>query len=177
MATASVRTMIVGVLGSVLLAGACTTTPADRGSLEYVPPPGEARAIVDVVHGLFDAMAAKDEEGMRSAFTDDALLLAPAPAGAAAAFRTVDVEQFVQAITSVPDRVVERMWDPEVRRDGDIATLWAPYDLYVGERFIHCGVDAISLVREAEGWRIAFVSYTAVPDQEVCPDHPDGPPL
>ena len=25
----------------------------------------------------------------------------------------------------------ERMWDPEVRIDGPVATLWAPYDFYI----------------------------------------------
>lgn len=172
-----VRTVLTGALLSALLVGGCATAVEDRGTLGHVPPPGEAQAILDVIHVLFDAMASKDGNAIRSVFTEDALLMAPAPAGSTEAFRTVDVEQFVQAITSVPDRVLERMWDPEVRQNGEIATVWAPYDLYVGERFIHCGIDAFSLVREAEGWRIAFVSYTAFPDREGCPEHPEGPPF
>lgn len=171
-----VRTVILGALLSVVVGG-CATAAEERGVLEKVPPPGEARAIVDVIQQLFDAMAEKDADGIRAAFTDDALLLAPAPAGSAQMFGTVDVDQFVQAIASAPDRVLERMWDPEVFQDGEIATVWAPYDLHLGDRFIHCGTDAFSLVREDDRWRIAFVAYTAYPDPEGCPEHPDGPPL
>src|SRR5256885_3716182 len=39
----------------------------------------------------------------------------------------------------------ERMWNPEVRIDGGIATLWTPYDFHVGPRFSHCGYDAFQL--------------------------------
>lgn len=172
-----VRAVLAGMVLAALAAGGCATAGEDRGVLDAVPPPGEARLILDVIHGLFDAMAEKDAQGMRRAFTDDALLLAPAPAGAAQAFRTVDVEQFVQAILSAPGRVLERLWDPEVRQNGDVATVWAPYDVYLGDRFIHCGIDAFNMVRQGDAWRIAFISYTTYPDREACPEHPDGPPF
>ena len=56
---------------------------------------------------------------------------------------------------------VERMWNPEVRIDGDLATLWAPYDLHYGGEFSHCGIDAFQLVRgEDRRWRIVSVAYT-----------------
>ena len=177
MGRAGVRAVFSGIVLGGLLIGGCATSAEDRGVLEQVPPPGEAREILDVVHALFDAMAEKDAGTIRAVFTPDALLLAPAPEGSARAFRTVDVEQFVQVITSTPDRVLERMWDPEVYQNGNIATVWASYDLYLGERFIHCGIDAFSLVREADRWRIAFITYTAYADREECPDHPEGPPF
>lgn len=177
MGRARVRRVTLGVLLGVLAGAGCATTPEAGGEPETVPPPGEARAIVDVIQRLFDAMASKDGDGIRQVFTDGALLMAPAPAGSAGAFRTVDVEEFVQAIASAPDRVLERMWDPEVLRDGEIATVWAPYDVHLGDRFLHCGTDAFTLAREDGRWRIAFVAYTAYPDRERCPEHPDGPPL
>jgi hypothetical protein len=47
--------------------------------------------------------------------------------------------------------VDERLRNPVIRVDGALASVWIEYSLYVGERFVHCGVDAFHLVRTAEG--------------------------
>ena len=52
--------------------------------------------------------------------------------------------------------------------------VWAPYDFHVNGAFSHCGVDVFSLVRTAEGWRIAAVAYTV--EREGCAPSPLGPP-
>lgn len=52
------------------------------------------------------------------------------------------------------------MWDAEVEVSGDLATLWAPYDFHIGERFSHCGFDAFHFVRQDGAWRIAALTYT-----------------
>ena len=71
--------------------------------------------------------------------------------------------------------MIERMWDPEVRIDGPVATLWAPYDFYSGTEFNHCGTDAFQLAKSPRGWKVVLISYTVrmPPD---CDTHPDGPP-
>lgn len=71
------------------------------------------------------------------------------------------------------DVMVERMWDPTVQVHGAIATLWAPYDFYVNHTFSHCGVNAVQLIRSAEGWRVANWIWTVEP--EGCAPSPLGP--
>ena len=70
------------------------------------------------------------------------------------------MDQFLASIAKPGDTLYERMWDPEVRVDGDIAALWAPYDFRIGERFSHCGHDAFHLVRQDGRWRISAIAYT-----------------
>jgi hypothetical protein len=48
----------------------------------------------------------------------------------------------------------ERIWNPEVRVHGLIATVWTPYDFWTDGKFSHCGVDAFDLIKTAEGWKI-----------------------
>ncbi|MEI2720897.1 MAG: hypothetical protein V9E87_12310 [Gemmatimonadales bacterium] len=48
----------------------------------------------------------------------------------------------------------ERIYDPEIRIDGGLATVWTFYAFFVGERLSHCGVDAFQLARTSEGWKI-----------------------
>ena len=81
-------------------------------------------------------------------------------------------DAFINSIVNAPAEPRERMWDPEVRIDGDLATLWAPYDFHLGDRFSHCGVDALQLVRTDAGWRIASIAYTV--HREDC-DHVPSP--
>lgn len=33
--------------------------------------------------------------------------------------------------------------------------MWAPYDLYIGKTWSHCGVDAFTLVMSDGRWRVA----------------------
>lgn len=41
-----------------------------------------------------------------------------------------------------------------------IAMVWAPYDLWVNEKFSHSGVDVFTLLKTDKGWRIVSVGYT-----------------
>ena len=66
----------------------------------------------------------------------------------------------------------ERIRNPLVRVDGPLATVWVDYSLYLGDRFVHCGVDAFHLVRTPAGWRIIDLADTR--RREGCPDGP-GP--
>ena len=54
----------------------------------------------------------------------------------------------------------ERIWNPEVRVHGLIATVWAPYDFWTDGKFSHCGVDLFDLIKTAEGWKISGGAFT-----------------
>lgn len=82
--------------------------------------------------------------------------------------------EYVEAMPGRSERVLERMWDPTVLVHGDVAVVWTPYDFHVDGRFSHCGVDAFSLLRGKEGWKIAGVVFTMEPDE--CEPSPLGPP-
>ncbi len=69
----------------------------------------------------------------------------------------------------------ERYWDPTVLVEGSIATVWAPYDFYVNERFNHCGIDVFNFFKLDGQWKIINTAYTVVQDGS-CELHPDGPP-
>ena len=60
------------------------------------------------------------------------------------------------AIASAPAGDVwnERIWDPEVRIDGDVAQVWAYYTFHRNGAFSHCGVDAFMLLKVGGEWKI-----------------------
>lgn len=118
-------------------------------------------AVVAAVQSLFDAMRARDTAAIKTAFAPNAQLVSiRSTPGAPPRVNVLSVPAFAASIGRATDALVERMWDPRVEVAGDIASLWAPYDFRRGSTFSHCGHDAAHLVRTAEGWKIAAITYT-----------------
>ncbi len=131
----------------------------------------EERAVIAAAQAVFDAMEALDPEAFRNSVVPDGFLMS---VGVEATGRTTR-DDFAANIARRTSPMIERMWDPEVRIDGPVATLWAPYDFYSGPEFSHCGTDAFQLAKTAEGWKVVVISYTSQQPPE-CSTHPDGPP-
>jgi hypothetical protein len=147
------------------------------GLLAAAPLPlvaqAEGRAVFAVVQQLFDGMRTRDTARMRAALHPEARLVSPALRDGAAAVRVESPAGWLaQVARSTGPPVDERLRNPVVRVDGALASVWVEYSLFVGERFVHCGVDAFHLVRTAEGWRIIDLADTR--RRDGCPDGP-GP--
>jgi len=122
---------------------------------------GAEAEVLSAVHQLFDAMRARDTVALHAVFDSAADLVTTAPDGQGGfTMRRVGVGDFVASIGHLTAEVDERVHDPEVRIDGGLATVWAPYDVYVNGKLSHCGVDAFQLARTPSGWRIIAIADT-----------------
>ena len=54
----------------------------------------------------------------------------------------------------------QRLVSPDIHTDGTFAAIWSPYRFDRGDRFDHCGVIALHLVRVRGEWRITQLSDT-----------------
>ncbi len=61
-------------------------------------------------------------------------------------------------------RIEERIHDPLVRIDHDLAVVWAPFEFLVDGKVDHCGTDLFNLVRIDGKWLIASVADTGRKD-------------
>ena len=57
-------------------------------------------------------------------------------------------------------QIEERIHNPLVRIDNDLAVVWAPFDFLVDGKIDHCGTDLFNLVRVDGRWMIASVADT-----------------
>jgi hypothetical protein len=62
----------------------------------------------------------------------------------------------------------ERIHDALVHVDGDVATVWAPFEFLVDGKIDHCGRDIANLVRIDGRWVIASIEDNGRPD---CGEH------
>jgi hypothetical protein len=133
--------------------------------------PDPETEVAAVVQRLFDGMRSGDGEMVRSVFHPAARLQTAAARDGAPVLQEGDVDDFVRAVGTPREQVWdERIWDLEVRVDGNLATAWMRYAFYVDDRFSHCGVNAMQLFRDGEGWRIVQLIDTR--RREGCPSPP-----
>ena len=120
--------------------------------------------VLGVVHRLFDGMRQADTTMMRSTLHPDVRLVTTGDRDGEPVAQVVAVERWLDAVAASTEPLDETLHDPEVRIDGNLATVWTFYTLDVGDRFSHCGVDAFQLVRAADGWKIIQVADTRRPE-------------
>lgn len=133
-------------------------------------PPEES--VVAAVQKLFDAMAAHDSVAAAAVTVAEGRVFALRATGEPGA--SSSLAQFAERLPNIKGKILERMWKPEVRIDGSLATLWAPYDFHRDGQRTHCGIDAVTLLKTASGWKISGIQYTVV--TEGCPASPLGKP-
>ena len=63
-------------------------------------------------------------------------------------------------------QIEERIHDPLVRIDNDLAVVWAPFEFLVDGKVDHCGTDLFNLVRTDGKWVIASIADTG---RKECP--------
>lgn len=115
------------------------------------------QAVLAQVDALFAAMASHDVAAARRLLVPGAAFAVRRPGG------EVQIEhdsQFLDALGTSKGVWRERIWTPRVIIRGDLAQVVAPYDFHLDGVFSHCGIDSFSLLRNADGWRIAGISYT-----------------
>jgi hypothetical protein len=132
-------------------------------------------SIIRAVEDLFAGMRARDTTALRRLLTPEAHFTSAVYAEGRTVIRSQSVDAFIASIARPGPPLVERMWDPEARIDGDVASVWAPYDFHIGNTFSHCGHDGFQLVRRDGAWRISAITSTVRTDDD-CRDirHPDS---
>lgn len=78
------------------------------------------------------------------------------------------VDGWIRALVASQGAWDEQIYDVEVRVDGPLASVWAPYTFYLAGRLSHCGVNSIELLRGTDGWKITQIADTQ--RGERCPD-------
>lgn len=117
--------------------------------------------ILAVVNQLFDGMRASDSAAVRTLFHPQAQLLTTLIQDGTPTIRQDSLNAFLRSIGTVrPDNLDERLKNERVFLDGTLAVVWTDYDLFLGPRFVHCGVDAFHLARIGDRWQIVSLADT-----------------
>ncbi|MFC1660124.1 nuclear transport factor 2 family protein [Gemmatimonadota bacterium] len=124
--------------------------------------------VVAVVSQLFEGMRTRDAELLRSLFHPDALMTGTGMRDGSYRVSMNPPDGWIESVASHSGAEIdERFYDPKVEVSGPLASVWTEYDLYLGDEFRHCGVDAFHLALTDDGWKIVHLADTRV--QDGCP--------
>ena len=132
----------------------------------------ERDAVLKIVQAFFDTMSARDVDGARRILMPQGRFHAMRMRDGKPDPRAFSNEEYFADLQAGKQAMRERMWSPEVRVHGLIATVWTPYDFWIDGKFSHCGIDAFDLIKTEEGWKLAGGTYTV---ESKCQPSPLGP--
>ncbi len=117
----------------------------------------EEQAVLAPIHAMFDGMSKRDAAAIKAPTL---------PGGTMVLMRDgkpaqMTFEAFAERVGK-PGKahIEERIHDPLVRIDNDLAVVWAPFDFLVDGKVDHCGTDLFNLVHVDGRWMIASVADT-----------------
>lgn len=163
--------VVAALTGVAALMPPGSETRADGGPA--VAAHADSTAVLAVVTAALEAITREDFVALTDLMVDEAYVYATWVRDGVAGYgaRSRDTERDASPTVDI----VERGFDAEIRIAGTLASVWLPYDLYVDGEWSHCGVDAFTLVKSGESWRIASLAYS-IEQPPACRMHPDGPP-
>ena len=144
----------------VLLAMLVMAAPAQAGPRE------ERREVLAAVQRLFDAMASRNHDALMAAVIPEGRITSHRTREGQTVVRTTGWAEWAQQVSSATQALEERMYDPQVRIRGSLATVWTYYTFHIDGAFSHCGIDLFDLAKVDGRWRILNISYTA--ETEGC---------
>ena len=146
-----------------LLLAAQTTPVAPIVKGTGLPPPGtEESQVMIPVDAIFAAIAARDSTAFLAQVRPDggATVATENPDGT----RSVTHRSWSEVAARFapgPERFEERLIDPAVEVDGDIAMVWGRYNFLIDGKLHHCGYDHFDLVREGGRWKVQNLSWSS----------------
>ncbi len=126
------------------------------------PPPAAEAAVLQPVNALFAALAARDSAAILAQGVEGGN--ATSIAENADGTRTVthwNWAGFAAHIKPGPERYEERLTDPAIEIDGDIAMVWSPYLFSIDGKVHHCGVDHFDLIRQNGAWKVLNITWSS----------------
>lgn len=125
------------------------------------PHTPEEKEVIAPLQSVLDGLAARD----RSMIAAQLL-----PGGSATLMRNgkpvqMAFDAFAERLsTPGTDTREERIYDPVVHIDNNIAYIWTRYDFLLNGKIDHCGTDSASLVKVDGRWLIASLGDTSRTD-------------
>lgn len=115
-----------------------------------------------IVNKMFTAMKSSDRKMLLDCFTDSAILQSVSQNKEGKVFvKNEDIEDFASQISKLPKGAAdERITFNTIKIDGDLASVWIPYQFYFDGKFSHCGADSFQMVRINGEWKIQYLIDT-----------------
>ncbi len=124
---------------------------------QFIHGQSEIEAVEKVIDQFFEGFHQKNIEKLRETLDESPQLFTTYRAkDSSYHLKSSDFEKFILAVVNRPEspRWEEKILSKTVQIDGALAQLWAPYEFWLDNKFLHCGANAFTLRKTASGWKI-----------------------
>jgi hypothetical protein len=151
----------------LLLLAACAA-PSDE------PEHPEVAAVRAAIQDVFDGMRTKDSARVSARLAEGVVLHRAGERDGAPELSASDAQGWLSSIARERDEILdEQIWDVVIEVDGRLATAWMKFAFFFGGEFSHCGVNAMMLFKDTDGWKIFALADTSRRGEENCWMPPD----
>lgn len=153
----------------VLILGIALVAPSARAQ----GSDADTRAAIAVADSVLAALTSGDNAALARLTIDSAVV---GGVGLRDGMERLSLRSWGQYIKRTgPSTFAERGFGATAHVQDRVAQVWMPYDLYVADKWSHCGVDTFTLMKTDGRWRVAALIYT-IEQPPACTPHPAGPP-
>ena len=124
------------------------------------PPDGDAAAVLAPINAAFAAFEAGDGAALMRNVHPDGRVTATGTRASSSGLRQQSWTEFAQRLQP-GSGFQERISDPAIEIDGDVAMVWAPFVVRVGGKVSNCGYDHFDLVRDNGTWKIMNLTFSS----------------
>jgi hypothetical protein len=115
-----------------------------------------------VINKMFTAMKNSDSISLKTCFTESAILQTFEKNKEGKIIITTETPgDFAKVVASIPAGAAdEQIVFKDMKIDGPMAAVWAPFKLYFNGKFYSCGVNSFQLTRLNGEWKIQYILDT-----------------
>ncbi|MBW7676434.1 nuclear transport factor 2 family protein [Chryseobacterium chendengshani] len=118
----------------------------------------EKESIKESVEKLFIGMKNADTAIIKSVFAENAILQTITKNNSV---RTEKISEFLLSFSKLSkDDADERISFEPIYIDGNLASVFTPYEFYYKGKFSHCGANSFQMVKQNNVWKIQYLIDT-----------------
>lgn len=119
----------------------------------------EVRKTIDI---FFEGFHAKDSIKIKSVCDEKMILQSVSETSKGNTLTSQKGSEFIKSIISIPNKVTfqEKLLSYNIQVDGAMAHAWTPYEFYVNGKLSHKGVNAFTLFKDKDAWKIIYIIDT-----------------
>ncbi|MBV8780317.1 MAG: nuclear transport factor 2 family protein [Phycisphaerae bacterium] len=163
----SVFSVIAATVSAVFLISPLRATTANALTISetrraiHAADTAEEQAVLAPITQMFDGMSKRDAAAVKKPVLSGGSMVLMRDGKPT----QMTFEEFAERVGKPgTTKIEERIHDPLVRIDHDLAVVWAPFEFLADGKVDHCGTDLFNLVRVDGQWIIASVADTGRKD-------------
>lgn len=118
--------------------------------------------IQHTIETFFEGFHQKDSLKMKSVCDGKMILHSVSEGKKGTKLKTVTPSEMYESIATIPREMQfqEKILSYNIQTDGAMAHVWTPYEFYINGELSHSGVNAFTLFKENEVWKIIYLIDT-----------------